>query len=514
MAKITGPTLDAFLRRGYLFKESIPLFNCDSFADWYDSGKSSLTKRDYPQNSRGVVHTFPKDFHSRRTLTFPNPANFAVLAKAISENWSTLFEHCAQSPFSASNLRVPKNPKRALSYFRPALLEKRRITERVGSSYYLYTDLTRFFPSIYTHSFEWVFDNPLVKGQRNSGLGSKLDNLSRAIQGGESIGIPLGPDTSFVLAEAVATAVDLKLSTSTTVVRHVDDFYIYASSTSAIDNQLSKLVQACGLMRLELNSAKTQRGSVPDSLEEPWVSEIRPLAATIRSRTSLITFLDRILALDQQNRGKVLSYGLASARKIGLKSANWTYFESFILTGLLTNAKAIPITHSIFAEAASSGLTINSRRLRKAANTFLMHHASLGHSYEVANMLWLLFEIEHLQILNTSTVAQISRMEDDFVAVMSLWLREQSLLNIDTALWQKLVAAPGTETGTHWLLRHESAVHGWLHPSAPSSGFGKAMQDARVSFVRPIAEDQDATEEQEDHAPEDDGEAAKIVYDG
>ena len=72
----------------------------------------------------------------------------------------------------------------------------------------LTTDLSRFFPTIYTHSVPWAFHSKSVaKKNKNPTLkyfGNLLDLALRQAQDGQTIGIPIGPDTSHMIAEAIA----------------------------------------------------------------------------------------------------------------------------------------------------------------------------------------------------------------------------------------------------------------------------------------------------------------------
>ena len=92
-------------------------------------------------------------------------------------------------------------------------LVERRAENRAKGRFILRTDIARFYPSIYTHVIPWAFHGKeQAKANRTEGLGNELDRLVRTAQDGQTMGIPVGPDTSLVIAEAVAASLDADLS--------------------------------------------------------------------------------------------------------------------------------------------------------------------------------------------------------------------------------------------------------------------------------------------------------------
>lgn len=77
---------------------------------------------------------------------------------------------------------------------------------------YVSADLRSFFHSIYTHSIPWaIYGKAWAKIPANRGYthyGNVLDLLSQNLQGAQTIGLPVGPDTSRLLAEVVTSGVD------------------------------------------------------------------------------------------------------------------------------------------------------------------------------------------------------------------------------------------------------------------------------------------------------------------
>src|SRR5437870_876133 len=111
-------------------------------------------------------------------------------------------------------------------------------------------------------------------------------------------GIPIGPDTSFVIGEVLGTALDLKLQSrlpSLRGTRSIDDYYLYFSTVSEAEKGLAVLHEVSRELELEINDPKTEIVQLPERLEPTWKSELRNL--TIRDSgqpqaTDLLTLFD------------------------------------------------------------------------------------------------------------------------------------------------------------------------------------------------------------------------------
>jgi hypothetical protein len=67
----------------------------------------------------------------------------------------------------------------------------------------LQTDINLFYPSVYAHTMPWAIHGKATAkvNRANKLLGNLLDSLVRCGQDQQTIGIPIGPDTSLLLAE-------------------------------------------------------------------------------------------------------------------------------------------------------------------------------------------------------------------------------------------------------------------------------------------------------------------------
>ena len=223
------------LARGYFPKELPPPFNTKPFGAFADTAPAvfhlNITKKGSKSNLTALpaIHNQARSGTLRRKLTIPNPVSQYQIARAVAEGWGTLKSACAVSPISLTTPRYLKHGLRAINTRRAFdAIPVARARSRVASRYLLTTDLSQFYPSIYTHSIPWALHTKSVAKARQNDytlLGNVLDLAIRNGQDKQTVGIPIGPDTSLVIAEAILSSVDAKLGGAITKrgFRYIDD---------------------------------------------------------------------------------------------------------------------------------------------------------------------------------------------------------------------------------------------------------------------------------------------------
>ena len=114
-------------------------------------------------------------------------------------------------------------------------MKEERILRSTCSRHLLQVDISRFYHSIYTHSIAWALHGKAqAKANRSRSLyGNALDEDVRKTRDGQTMGVPIGPDTSRIISEIVAAAIDLDLQQrlgEVVGVRWVDDYFLYFKS--------------------------------------------------------------------------------------------------------------------------------------------------------------------------------------------------------------------------------------------------------------------------------------------
>lgn len=134
------------------------------------------------------------------------------VVEAITSNWPQLLRHLHKSKLSKSIPVGVRGPGRAVAprHTFDSLLEL-RAEIRSTSHFLLRADVSNFYDSVYTHTIPWAIHTrewakkPTNRYDMNA-LGNILDKRAQRGQSDQTIGIPVGPDSSFVMAEVSIAA--------------------------------------------------------------------------------------------------------------------------------------------------------------------------------------------------------------------------------------------------------------------------------------------------------------------
>lgn len=226
------------LSRGHIPRELPPAFSSEKFAEFYVNSKIKPATIN-SKNSRGTKFSYPKVGLIRKIITLTNPHNQTPLFECINVNWTEIQSHYSQSKISAnqptSTTKISTNG-RAIYWSSFKEFRRQCFTESYFHKYELKTDISKYYPSIYTHSIAWTIHGKVkAKKQRRDKnlLGNKLDYLVQQTQDGQTSGLPIGPDSSVIIAEIIGTEIDKHIQSvfpEITGYRYVDDMYLYFDS--------------------------------------------------------------------------------------------------------------------------------------------------------------------------------------------------------------------------------------------------------------------------------------------
>lgn len=485
-------TLLELLRDGYFPKELPPPFTTVSFANLIASNVASLpssfrSRRDPALTSE---HNIVRVGILRRKLGIPNPITQFRLCEEIEQNWSTLNEHIQRSQLSASKPRSISGSGRAL--YPMHTLAKRpylRARYRMGAKYLLETDIENFYHSIYTHSIPWALHGKSIAKEKRSMdlLGNRLDILMRNGQDGQTIGIPIGPDTSLVLAEVLLSSVDDLITRKLDQLkgfRYMDDYELCFSNLSDAETALNEIESALSHFELDLNPKKTKIKQLPLALEDYWVSELSRFEFRVDSikkqRSDLISYFSRAFELAKENsESPVLKYAIARLRSIRIDSTNWPLFQDLMLQCVSGEPGTLPYVFDLYVRFSNNGYPVTTNQLEEVLNFQILYHAPLGHGSEVAWSLWgaIAFQVP----LHSTTASAVSDMEDSVVALLALDAEQRKLFlaSLNKSNWAQYMTREGLY-GEQWLLSYEANVKGWI----PSVGGDHVMVDPCFSYLK------------------------------
>jgi hypothetical protein len=471
---LTALTTDSLVRRGYLHDHAIPALTTARLADCLVTlplnpfdGSQDIWKQ--PSNSRCVQHSVPKRRHSRRILALPNPQHQIPLCLKLEERWPELDRHCQASSVSLSAPTVRAKSPRAVgpsAYFRD--LSGERMVRSTGCRFHLYADFARYYGSIYTHSVAWALhgQDAARADEREAKLtGNQIDRLVRATQGRQSMGIPVGPDSSLIIAEIIATSIDQKLQMAGMArgMRYIDDFHLYFRSRGECEKAIAELHGACRLYELDINDAKTLIEELPDICEPGWKVALRtfPFGTSKKTDADLLSYFNLAFKLSAENPfDGVLKYAVSKTSRAS--SEDLKLYVSLLCHCAIAEPSCLPEVLKILEENPVS-IRLNPEPLRLTLEELCRYHAPLQHGYEVAWALWTAVALG-IRISN-ETAALVSRVEDDSVALVALHARELGLMTSDPSLVWRSWLVKGSLNLEHWLAAYEFAIKGWVLPT-------------------------------------------------
>jgi hypothetical protein len=501
--------IEALLARGYFPKELPPPFTSTAFASnignivqlWaaYEAGLTAQQRRLYPPVSSYARFDMARKGHSRRMLGVPNPVNQYYLTSAIADHQDEFEAISASSPISLTSAEVSQTGNRAVTMPKLSLLGEKRIQAYATARAILQTDVLSFYHAIYTHSVPWALHGKRVAKRNRSTTdpavyGNRIDALLRACQDGQTIGIPVGPDTSRIISELILCAVEQQIGADHFArlrggYRYMDDFFLCFASHVDAEAFLAALREAVLSFDLQLNASKTQILDALGFNEERWPGDIAQLRLGRSSgdqRRDLIRFFTEVIRLSKSLPDEsIASFAVRKTSRSLIQPSNWDIYEAFLLRVARENSNCLDSVVKILCTYAAAGYQI-SERIKDFADGMIEEHAPYNHHYEVVWTLWL---CRSLSIrLGERATHLVAKIENSLCACLVLMLRSRRLLTGRGAVsdWTGTVSEADL-LGEHWMLVYEAGMRkSWGLPGAEAAVAAdphfRALRDQRISF--------------------------------
>lgn len=257
-----------------LFPRDLPeIFSSKQLGDNYTSLIKSFTEQELRTWTAFEPFSAPRSKTGRRIFAIVNPVSYMALAAVISANWKSIVSIHKRSKISFSR-PIFNSSTRAIGDSNFIGFRDCKILRSAGYAFVLHADFSRFFPTIYTHAIEWAIHTKAVSKaalrSRSSRtlFGNKLDECVRNMQEGQTQGIPVGPDASYIIAELIASVIDesiqKKFGGQLSGGRLIDDYVLFFESRSDAEKARSALTNACRDLQVELNPEKTYISELKD----------------------------------------------------------------------------------------------------------------------------------------------------------------------------------------------------------------------------------------------------------
>ena len=500
------------LKNGYFPKELPPPFTTAHFSNNFDSIESSWKKmkselgrinaydKSKYKKSLCALFSIPKGNYSRRYLEIPNPFHHSILCKTICDNWTEIDNFCNDSTISLSRPIINKSKGRAvipLENF--SNFKQKCLVDSYDKMYELKTDISWFYPTLYTHTIPWALHGKDVAKKNNSKdlLGNELDTNTRNCKHGQTTGIPIGPDTSLIIAEIVTCGIDQILKNKLGSIkgyRYYDDMYFYFSNREEAEKGLKHLQYILTDFQLSINEEKTNITKFPSTFDENWVLQINSFVfrnniekqeheRALEQKTDIERYFKLTFYLaNKYSHDSVLSYAMKRFVSVPIMNNNWNLFESLILKTVILDPLLLK---QIVPFLVAYSKLVDIEKICNVVEEIIKNHAPMGHSFEISWALWLAktFEIN----IDDDIAKDIFESNDVISIIIALDLKNMGLINSSldlSALTEILTEDSLFEE--KWILIYESIFHNWLTPKDYNpleiDNYFKILNDADVKF--------------------------------
>jgi hypothetical protein len=514
----------AMLGKGYFPKELPPVFTTVDFgahaieivSDWEKSALFKVKSRGKFKGSfmRGSysyeglkpadpeIISKPKRIYERRNIHITHPIPQALLTKEIAENWRQLQRILSQRKFSEDEIAVSENFDRSIKGINFPLHRAKKSYIEATADWLVKTDISRFYPTIYTHSIPWAaYGKEKVKQKLELYKGTfadRLDVLVRNCNRNQTVGIPIGPETSRILAEIVSSRIDSSFAErqdSTdrmTIDRLQDDWVVGAKSLADAERILSIISLSYRDFGLEINGSKTSITHILASNVEGWKSEISGFLSHRRGGLQgarLGDFLNLCLRLQLGAPGEpVMNYALSILEGKRFPRSDIQVIESFLLKASAIAPSSLDRVCRIVLNLDFQTGGLSKDRLTKRFVELAEAHFLNGNYFEV---IWLLYTIRGLKKpFVSSKIAECSEFApSSAIRLLLLDLKSMGscLSNLPVTAWESELSEDRVLSDWSWLYAYEGIRKGWLSDTRGllTKPFFSAMAKRNIVFYDP-----------------------------
>ncbi|WP_373530938.1 antiviral reverse transcriptase Drt4 [Vampirovibrio sp.] len=253
-----------------------------------------------------------------RLMNIPHPKAYAHLCFCLHENWAEI----SKISKNKNSLIRPKKHSDGrmiiMDYEGFRVRKDREFRKSFGKQFLVHTDITNFYPSIYSHAIPWAAVGVQEAKRTKNEVDKWYNQLDRYVQKnkrGETNGIAIGPGASNIIAELLLEKIDAELSEKYSFVRFIDDYKCYCDTYEEAEHFITDLSEKLLDFKLCLNLKKTEIITLPANINDVWVSDLStrmPQGKDIKLRDAL-SFIDYAVDIHKKSpNGSVLKFAINS----------------------------------------------------------------------------------------------------------------------------------------------------------------------------------------------------------
>lgn len=409
---------DDLLRKGYLPENLPPAFSSGRIADYFQAlaPNGFLSRGQNPV--RSAIYNASKRGMTRRVFSAVHPIAAHDTARFIDARWPLIVEFFARNRHSFSVPEIVAGVDRALAIKSHAELEEEKLRRLARYRFVACTDVARYFHSIYTHALPWAFHGKAAaKDDWNPNSAriffNRADQLVRFGQDNQTIGLPVGPDSSRVFAEIVGTAIDLRFQERAdglecNSIRHVDDVWIGANTHADAERALWWYREAIREFELDINENKTRILSDQFRFTDDWpldlIEKLEFAAGGTRQAEKLRGVFEHGFSMAVRNNDDaILKFLIRKLDQYELTHEHWSSVEPFLKRTSVHFGHVIDYVSRIIVWRQLSREDLEIESWSSILLNLLQHHGRLGNDSEVC---WALYACVHLNIVIEDAIVQ------------------------------------------------------------------------------------------------------------
>lgn len=475
--------LSSLIQTAYLPAEVPPTVTARHFAEFSRKHYKALKSFKPDTHTQFEKFSVPRENGARRDLALVHPAAQLGVSVLLAENYEEIHDLISNTRISLYDVRADMDNYKAFKgvVFRELDLDKKRSDIARQKPFVLKADISKFFYTMYTHSIPWsvvgkekIKERIFKKSKKTNRARHWTEQIDRALQlcqSSETFGIPVGPDTSRIIAEILLSGVHKDEELTQAIgdapgFRVVDDFFLGFDNEEKCQVALNALRNALAKFNMRLNDEKTWIKPSREIFMDRWRYELihTPIRSNnIGTQARSIQYLSEVASYHTaiSSNGFPVKWAVQKLSKMKFYPNNF----KLLLSTLLRFARDYPSCMGIVSTFIINNKPLcNTTETRTAikgwVKSVFRDHAKHSNDFEVV---WSLVVCGALKI-------KVSKRDfgDYSKSMCSVALAMLGLLNKNNLLvgklsgfsWREVVKQSGLN-GHHWLMYYESVLRGW-----------------------------------------------------
>lgn len=387
-----------------------------------------------------------------RKISIPHPLPYAHLVNTITENWDSI-SHIQGNENSIIRPLKHKDGRIIVMTYEQSKRKTKRYNDcSKGKKFIVHSDISNFYPSIYTHSIPWaLLGVQEAKLNQRGGFENELDEQQRMMKRNETTGVAIGPGTSNIISEIILYEVDKLLKNKGyEFYRFIDDYTAFCSTYEESESFIRDLSDYLSTYGLLLNIKKTEIKKLPKPTTADWVSD---LGSRISQRTKVnefycIKMLDYALDLQDKNEGgSILKFTLKSLINKAMPKAKITLLD-YSVNLTMHYPILLPLIGDLLSVAPRKPNDSYYKSLIFTLNECIINKNSDG-------MVWCLFYIaKYYSATLSDEIAEKIINTGDVIAITTLYLftaHQQKVI----VFCQSIIQMSLFDIDQYWLLLYQ-----------------------------------------------------------